>query len=83
MYFVDAEAFPLEMLTADEARTVLQGLHAQAAANITPDRALAAQIDEVTAWLDTLAAEEAADAAAEAAAEYASDIHADRLAGML
>ena len=36
MYYVDGEAFPLEMLSADEARTVLQALHDQAAANTYP-----------------------------------------------
>lgn len=81
MYYVDGEAFPLEMLSADEARTVLQNLHAQAAANTPQDRALTAQIDEVTAWLDTLAAEEAADLADEAAADHAADLYADQLAG--
>lgn len=74
MYYVDGEAFPLEMLSADEARTVLQDLHAQAAADTPQDRALTAQIDEVSAWLDTLAAEEAAD--------LAVDLYADQLAGI-
>ncbi|RDH75314.1 hypothetical protein DVS77_26805 [Mycolicibacterium moriokaense] len=83
MYYVDGEAFPLELLSADEARTVLQDLHAQAAANTTTqDRALTGQIDEVTAWLDTLAAEEAADLAVEAAADHSADLYADQLAGI-
>ncbi|MDZ4270814.1 MAG: hypothetical protein U1D00_34970 [Mycobacterium sp.] len=82
MYYVDGEGFSLEMLCADEARTVLEGLYAQAAANTTQDRALAAQIDEVTAWLDTLADEEAADVAVEAAADHAADFYADQLAGI-
>jgi hypothetical protein len=82
MYCVDGEDFPLEMLTADEARTVLQDLHAQATADTTRDRALAARIDDVTAWLETLADEAAAAAADEAAAEHAADIYADELAGI-
>ncbi|MEU0497919.1 hypothetical protein [Mycobacterium sp. NPDC006124] len=82
MYCVDDEDFPLEMLTADEARTVLHSLHAQATANTTHDRALAARIDDVTAWLETLADEAAAAAADEAAAEHATDIYADELAGI-
>ncbi|RAV12400.1 hypothetical protein DQP55_12310 [Mycolicibacterium sp. GF69] len=82
MYYVDGEAFPLEMLSADEARTVLQALHDQAAANTPQDRALTAQIDEVTAWLDTLADEEAAALAVEAAADHAADLYADQLAGI-
>lgn len=83
MYCIDGEGFPLEMLTADDARTVLRTLHAQAAATIGQDRALAAQIDEVSAWLEQLAAEDAAEAAAEAAADHAVDIYAEQLAGML
>lgn len=82
MYCIDGEDFPLEMLTADDARTVLQSLQAQAAATSGQDRALAAQIDEVSAWLEQLADEEAAEAAAEAAANHAADIYADHLAGM-
>ncbi|WP_141564233.1 hypothetical protein [Mycolicibacterium palauense] len=82
MYCVDGEDIPLEMLTADQARTVLHDLHAQAAANTTHDRALAARIDDVTGWLETLADEAAAVAADEAAAEHAADIYADQLAGI-
>lgn len=75
MYCVDGEDVYLEMLTADEARTVLQGLHAQVAAHTTQDRALDGQIDEVTTWLDVIAD------TAEAAADHAADIHAEQLAG--
>lgn len=72
MYLIDGEDIPLEMLTAGEARTV----HHQ-------DRALAARIDEVSAWLEQLAAEAAEEAKAEAAAEHAADLYADYLAGIL
>lgn len=82
MYCIDGEDLPLELLTADEARTVLRSLHAQAAANTDQDRALAARIAEVSAWLELLDDEAAAERAVEAAAEHAADIYADQLAGI-
>lgn len=69
MYFIGGEDFPVELLSEDEARTVLAGLQDQAAATTSGDRALVAQIHEVSAWLDVLADEAAADASAEAAAD--------------
>lgn len=83
MYCIDGEDVSLEMLTVDDARTVLSALRAQAAASDGQDRALAAQIDEVNAWLEQLADEAAAETASETAADHAADIYADRLAGML
>lgn len=86
MYLIDGEDIPAEMLTAGEARTVLDALRAQAAANTAADHqdgALAARIDEVSSWLEQLAAEAAEEAKAEAAAEHAADLYADYLAGIL
>ncbi|BBN50770.1 hypothetical protein [Mycobacterium avium] len=85
MYLIDGEDIPLEMLTAGEARSVLDALRAQAAANSAADhqdRALVARIDEVSAWLEQLATEAAEEAKAEAAAEHAADLYADYLAGV-
>ncbi|MFN6548169.1 hypothetical protein [Mycolicibacterium nivoides] len=84
MYSIDGEDFPLEMLTADHARDILHRLQAQAAASGAEHQssALAAQIHEVSAWLEHLAAEEAAAFAEEAAIEHRAAIHADELAGV-
>jgi hypothetical protein len=82
-YYIDGDEYWVENLDADQAAAVLAGLHAENVRTSDPARKalLAAQIREVSEWIEFLAEEAAAEAAQEAAIEHAAALFADRLAG--
>ena len=82
-YYLGGEEYWVENLDGEQAAAVLAGLHADTARTTDSVRKtlLAAQIREVSEWIEFLAEEAAAEAAEEAAIEHAAALFADRLAG--